>query len=509
VNENLALNLVHTASAHGGRPAVRHEDMTVTYARLADLSARTARFLREHGTSPGDRVGLMLPNLPEFAVAMYGALHAGAVAVPMNVMLKHREVAFQLRDSGARLVLAGQGCADEAEAGAREAGTEFLVVAPGDGLVELVGELDPEPRMTEQRGSDTAVILYTSGTTGVPKGAELSHANLRSNASTFLRVLALEPDDVVFGALPLFHAFGQTCGLHTSIAAGACLSLMPRFEPGAALELIRRDRVTVFEGVPTMYAAMLHHPQHREFQLPSLRLCVSGGASLPLEIMRGFEAAFGCAILEGYGLSETAPVASFNQRDRPRKPGSIGTPIEGVEMRLVDDSGQPVSLGEVGEIMVRGPNVMKSYWQQPEATAETVTADGWLHTGDLAKMDEDGFFFIVDRKKDVIIRGGYNVYSREVEEVLYEHHAVRECAVVAVPHPELGEEVGAAVVLQPDTSATAPELREFVRERIAAYKYPRLVWFMTELPKNAQGKILKREIEVPAELAGAGLPADR
>ena len=507
MNENLALNLVHTASARGGRPAVRHGDVAVTYARLADLSARAARFLRERGISPGERVGLMLPNLPEFAVGIYGALHAGTIAVPMNVMLKRREVAFQLRDSGSRLLLAGRGCAEEAEAGAHEADAECVVVEAGGGLAELVGDVDPEQRMAEQRGSDSAVLLYTSGTTGQPKGAELSHANLRSNASVFRRILDLEPDDVVFGALPLFHAFGQTCGLHTSVATGACLSLMPRFEAGAALELIRRDRVTVFEGVPTMYAAMLNHPQHGEFQLPSLRLCVSGGAALPLEIMRGFEAAFGCPILEGYGLSETAPVASFNQRDRPRKPGSIGTPIEDVEMRLIDDSGGPVSMGKVGEIMVRGPNVMKGYWHQPEATAEALMPDGWLHTGDLARMDEDGFFFIVDRKKDVIIRGGYNVYSREVEEVLYEHPAVRECAVVRVPHPELGEEVGAAVVLQPGSSATAAELRNFVRERIAAYKYPRLVWFITELPKNAQGKILKREITIPAQPAAAGQPS--
>ena len=219
----------------------------------------------------------MLPNLPEFAVGIYGALHAGTIAVPMNVMLKRREVAFQLRDFGSRLLLAGRGCAEEAEAGAHEADAECVVVEAGGGLAELVGDVDPEQRMAEQRGSDSAVLLYTSGTTGQPKGAELSHANLRSNASVFRRILDLEPDDVVFGALPLFHAFGQTCGLHTSVATGACLSLMPRFEAGAALELIRRDRVTVFEGVPTMYAAMLNHPQHGEFQLPSLRLCVSGG----------------------------------------------------------------------------------------------------------------------------------------------------------------------------------------------------------------------------------------
>jgi long-chain acyl-CoA synthetase len=275
---------------------------------------------------------------------------------------------------------------------------------------------------------------------------------------------------------------------------------MPRFDAGAALELIQRDRVTVFEGVPAMYAALLNHPEHRKFDSSSLRLCVSGAAPLPLEVLRGFEAAFGCPILEGYGLSEASPVVSFNRPDRVRKPGSIGLPIDGVEMRLVDDGGRDVPTGVVGEILVRGPNVMKGYWHQPQASAEAVIPGGWLRTGDLARMDADGYFFIVDRKKDVIIRGGYNVYAREIEEVLYEHPAVRECAVVAVPHPRVGEEVGAVVVLKPGSSATPDELRDFVKERVAPYKYPRLVWFAADLPKGAQGKILKREIEIPPGL---------
>ncbi len=262
------------------------------------------------------------------------------------------------------------------------------------------------------------------------------------------------------------------------------------------LEVIQRDSVNVFQGVPTMYGAMLHHPGREQYDLSRLQLCASGGSAMPVELMRGFEAAFGCKVLEGYGLSETSPVASFNHPDRERKPGSIGTPIEGVEMKVVDDDDHEVPQGEVGEIVIRGHNVMKGYWGRPDATAEAIR-DGWFHTGDMALVDEDGYFFIVDRKKDLIIRGGYNVYPREIEEVLYEHPAVREAAVVGVPHDQYGEEVGAAVALKDGASVSAEELRDFVKDHVAAYKYPRHVWFVDELPKGPTGKILKREIKRP------------
>jgi long-chain acyl-CoA synthetase len=304
-------------------------------------------------------------------------------------------------------------------------------------------------------------------------------------------------DDVILGALPLFHSFGQTCALNAAVSAGACLTLLPRFDPVKALEIIDRDRVTVFEGVPTMYAAMLAVPDRERYDASGLRLCVSGGASLPVEVLRAFDAAFETKILEGYGLSETSPVASFNHPDRERKPGSIGTPIEGVQMAVVDEAGNELPVGEVGEIVIRGPNVMKGYWRNPEATAE-VMRGGWFHSGDLARMDEDGYFFIVDRKKDMIIRGGYNVYPREVEEVLYEHPAVSEVAVVGVPDDSLGEEVAAAVVLRPGADATEDDIRAYVKERVAAYKYPRKIWFPDELPKGPTGKILKREIKAPS-----------
>jgi len=273
--------------------------------------------------------------------------------------------------------------------------------------------------------------------------------------------------------------------------------MIPRFDAGKALEIIERDQVTVFAGVPTMYGAMLNHPERGRFDVSCLRVCVSGGAAMPEQIMRSFEAEFGCKILEGYGLSETSPVASFNHPGRERKPGSIGTPIEGVEMRVVDLDDSEVPEGEVGEIVIRGHNVMRGYWNRPDATEE-VMGGGWFHTGDMARVDEDGYFYIVDRKKDLIIRGGYNVNPREIEEVLYEHPAVLEAAVVGLPHDDLGEEVGAAVALKPGHQATAEDLQAFLKSQVAAYKYPRRIWFVDELPKGPTGKVLKREIEAPS-----------
>ncbi len=346
-----------------------------------------------------------------------------------------------------------------------------------------------------REASDTAALLYTSGTTGVPKGAELTQENLLSNCRETRSVFQLDAGSVVLGSLPLFHTFGQTCAMNTCIDAGGTLTLLPRFDPVKALEIIERDRVQVFEGVPSMYGAMLHVPDHERYDTSTLKICASGGAAMPVELMRGFEQAFNCKVLEGYGLSETAPVCSFNHPDRERKPGSIGTCIRGVEMKIFDDQDHELPGGEVGEIVVRGPNVMKGYWNQPAATADAMR-DGWFHTGDLARVDDEGYFFIVDRKKDMIIRNGFNVYPREIEEVLYEYPAVREAAVLGVPDAEVGEEITAAVSLKDDASATAEEIREFVKSQVAAYKYPRNVIIVDELPKGPTGKILKREIKL-------------
>ncbi|WP_354698403.1 Long-chain-fatty-acid--CoA ligase [Paraconexibacter sp. AEG42_29] len=497
MSDSLATFLVDSAARDPDHPALQLDDFVMTYAELDVATQHVAGMLSAKGIGPGDRVGVMLPNVPHFAIAYYGILRAGGVVVPMNVLLKGRETAFYLKDPGAKAVFAWADFAEAAQTGAEEAGAECIVVDPA-GFRELVASFPAEAATpVERAGDDTAVILYTSGTTGTPKGAELTHDNMRRNALAAVGLFGVGSDAVVLGALPLFHSFGQTCGLNATMAGGGVLTLIPRFEPGKALEIIQRDKVNVFEGVPTMYGAMLNHPDAGSFDTSTLKVCASGGASMPVELMKGFEEQFNCKILEGYGLSETSPVASFNHPDKERKAGSIGTPIEGVEMRVVDDGGEPVAAGEVGEIAIKGHNVMKGYWGRPDATAETMK-DGWFLTGDMAKIDEDGYFFIVDRKKDLIIRGGYNVYPREIEEVLYEHPAVREAAVVAMPHPDLGEEVGAAVALKDGAEATEEELQGFVKDQVAAYKYPRLVWFVDELPKGPTGKILKREIEVPA-----------
>ena len=496
---NLAKNLTDTTRAHAGRVAVRVDNAAMTYRALDEASARAAGLLHERGLKPGDRVGIMMPNVAEVPVVYYGVLRAGGVVVPMNPLLKAREVAYYLGDSGARLIFAWHAFAEQARGGAEQGKAEAIVVDAAS-FPDLLASATPDFQVAETGDEDTAVILYTSGTTGHPKGAELTHGNLRSNTDvTRTDIVQAGPDDVIFGGLPLFHVFGQTVALNVSVAAGACLTLLPRFDAEHALRIIADHKVTVFEGVPTMYVALNHQPNRADYDTSSLRLCISGGAALPVEVLRGFEEAFGVPVLEGYGLSETSPVASFNLPGRERKPGSIGTAIRDVRMRVVDKEDHELGQGEVGEIVISGPNVMKGYWQRPQATAEAL-AGGWFHTGDLAKVDEDGYFYIVDRKKDLIIRGGYNIYPREIEEVLYEHPAVAEAAVIGLPHSSLGEEVGAAVALKPGATATAEELRDYVKGQVAAYKYPRHVWIVDSLPKGATGKIQKRDIEIPAAL---------
>ncbi|MGW4704624.1 long-chain-fatty-acid--CoA ligase [Streptomyces sp. NPDC004285] len=492
---NLAGFLVETAGRQPERPALRLGAQVITYAELDERSARAAALLRSEGVRPGDRVALMLPNVPEFVVLYYGALRAGAVVVPMNPLLKTRETEFHLTDSGAVVLFEWHQAPGEGAAGAAAAGVRHAAVEPA-AFAAALARHEPPAEVADTADEDMAVLLYTSGTTGRPKGAVLTHAGLRHNTEVnTVEIQRMTPEDVVVGCLPLFHIFGQICTMSAAVRSGASLVLVPRFEPGAVLEAVARERATVFEGVPTMYAALLQHPSDAD--VSTLRMCISGGASLPVEILHGFERRFGCPVLEGFGMSETSPVVTFNHPERPRKAGSIGTPIRDVEVRLLDDEGQDVAPGAIGELAVRGPNVMKGYWNRPEET-EAAIPDGWLRTGDLARADDEGYLYVVDRKKDMVIRGGYNVYPREVEEVLHEHPAVALAAVVGVPHPELGEEVAAAVVLRPGAEATPDELRAYVRERVAAYKYPRRVWFVDRLPLGPSGKILKREITVPA-----------
>ncbi|GAA4386639.1 long-chain-fatty-acid--CoA ligase [Tsukamurella soli] len=496
---NLAENLVAAAAAVPDRVALKCGDLVYTYAEFDRAAAGVASLLADTGIRPGDRVGIMLPNVPAFAVAFYGVLRAGAVAVPMNPLLKEREVAYYLGNTGAARLLATPAFAGAAQAGAAAVGAACALIDDAL-LADLLDGVAPQAGPVARAADDTAVILHTSGTTGKPKGAELTHSGLGSNAEIAARtLLEADGDDVIMGCLPLFHVFGLTAGLDVAVLSRSTITLLPRFDAVKALEIVRRDGVTVFEGVPTMYSALLAAAAEAGGAAahPTLRLCVSGGAALPVQVLHDFEAAFGAAILEGYGLSETSPIAAFNHPHRIRKPGTIGTPIEGVEMRVVDGAGQPVLPGERGEIQVRGPNVMKGYWNLPEATAAAISPEGWFSTGDIGIVDADGYFSIVDRKKEMIIRGGLNIYPREIEEVLYEHPDVAMAAVVGVPHDTLGEEVAAAVELRPGAQATADELRAYVKDRVAAYKYPRIVWVTEDLPKGPTGKILKRDIVIP------------
>ena len=408
------------------------DDTTMTYAELDAAASRLATFLDREGIGVGDRVGVMLPNIPAAPIAYYGIWRLGGVAVPMNPLMQAREVGFYLSNTGAKALIGTPAFADASTQGADSAGSKVWLVDDAE-LARMTDDLPEFGEPVERSALDTAVVLHTSGTTGTPKGAELTHGSLGNNQEVVVRrLLKLTEEDVVLACLPLFHVFGMTCAMNAAIAAGAGLSLVARFDPARAIERIRRDRVTVLEAVPTMYTALLSvADQFPPDATASLRTCVSGGAALPVAVLNDFEKTFDAIILEGYGLSETSPVTTFNHPDAERRPGSIGTPIEGVQLRLVDENGNVVPSGSPGEIQVKGPNVMKGYWNLPEATDAAIN-DGWFATGDIAVVDEDGYYWIVDRKKDLIIRGGYNVYPREIEEVLHEHPAVAQVAVIGI-----------------------------------------------------------------------------
>lgn len=515
---NLCLLLEDSAQRHPDRDALVLGDARMTYAELDARSNRVANLLGARGVGPGDRVAMSLPNVPEFPVVYYGILKAGAVVVPLNTMLKGREIAYHLDDSGAAAYFCAEGTADlpigeYARAGFASASTclDLFVVSGDSDIVVRDGESSFEMVLAEQSAAytsavtgpdDTAVVLYTSGTTGKPKGAELSHANMVLNAVTANRIFDSNPvrRDTALVTLPLFHSFGQTVVMNAGVAVGATLVLLPRFEAGAALRLLVDEAVTVFAGVPTMYWALLGALDSPDCAVDvariatTIRCAISGGAALPVDILTRFADRFGVQILEGYGLSETSPLALFSDPERDPRPGSIGVPVWGIQARLVDDDWNTVSgSDQVGEIALRGHNVMKGYLNRPEATAEVVR-DGWFRTGDLARRDDDGFYYIVDRAKDLIVRGGFNVYPREVEEVLMSHEAVSLAAVIGVPHPSHGEEVKAVVILEPGAEIDESELIAWSRDRMAGYKYPRSVEFVTALPMTATGKILKREL---------------
>jgi long-chain acyl-CoA synthetase len=495
---NLASVLQASAADHPERPALRLDARVLSYRELDRQARSVATALRDRGLAPGSHVALMIPNVPEFTIAYFGILYAGCTVVPLNVLLSPPEVRYLLEDSESPLLVAHPLFQAPARAGAREAGVPLVWAGGeaegGEPFADLVGAAPLEgPHSTAP--DDTAVILYTSGTTGKPKGAELTHANLLLNCALVVpRLLPVDPGLVALATLPLFHSFGQTCIQNATLAAGASFTLLPRFTPEKALEIIERDRVSLFAGVPTMYFAILHLEGAQRYDTSSLRYCMSGGSAMPVEVMKAFEERYSVAILEGFGLSETSPVASFNTLGRPRKVGSIGYPVWGVEMCILDDHDRPLPDGERGEIAIRGHNVMKGYWKRPDATKEALRS-GWFHSGDIGYRDSDGAYFIVDRKKDMIIRGGFNVYPREVEEVLYAHPDIVEAAVVGVPHESHGEEVKAIVVAAKGRTLTDEDVIEYCKRSLAAYKYPRLVEFRESLPKGPTGKILKRELK--------------
>lgn len=511
---NLAVLLEESARRVPERVAVKFNQVELSYAAVNAAANQIANALTNIGVQPGDKVALSCPNLPFFPLVYYGILKAGAVVVPLNVLLKPREIAYHLEDSNASAYFCFEGTeqlpmGQMGYAGFQEAGSckHFFMItgnpagpSPIEGTKTLgmfMHNQSPTYPTVQTNADDTAVILYTSGTTGRPKGAELSHMNMVMNARLADNLFEAYEHETHLVTLPLFHSFGQSVQMNGGFYTGGTLSLLPRFDPDSALTIMERDNVTFFAGVPTMYWALLNHPGAAKHNLEkiaeNLHLSVSGGSAMPVEVMRAFEEKFKVKILEGYGLSETSPVASFNRVDRPSKPGSVGLPVWGVEIRVVDLDGNEVPRGELGEIVIRGHNVMKGYYQKPEATAEAFR-HGWFHTGDIGNFDEDGYLYIVDRVKDMVIRGGFNVYPREVEEVLMGHPKISLAAVVGVPDERHGEEVKAFIVLAEGADATPDEIIEWSKENMAGYKYPRLVEFRDTLPMNATGKILKREL---------------
>jgi long-chain acyl-CoA synthetase len=522
---NLAMLIEHHARLHPDWEAIVAGGSRLSYGQLDAAARRVASVLSELGVRPGDHVALSCPNTPHFPIAYFGILKAGAAVVPLNVLLKSREIAQHLNDSAARVYLCFEGTAElpmaqmAAEAVASVPTCEHLVVmtrdpagaSPVAGVSTLNALMQRQPVTFEtvlRAPDDTAVVLYTSGTTGQPKGAEMTHANMVLNAMASrdmcLGPLGTAPASALC-VLPLFHSFGQTAVMNAQFLQGNRVVLLSRFEPAAVLDAMLAEEVNAFAGVPTMYWALLRHVEDLEIDTSviaaNLRVCSSGGAPLPVEILHAFDRRFGVEIMEGYGLSETSPVATFNQYGKPRKPGSVGLPIWGCDVMVVGEDDVEVPQGEAGEIVIRGHNIMKGYFRRADAT-QHVLRNGWFHTGDVGRKDEDGYLFIMDRIKDLVLRGGMNVYPREIEEVMMGHPAVSLVAVIGVPDEALGEEVKAFVIRKPGATITAEELIAWSRETMAAFKYPRIVEFRDTLPMTATGKVLKRELRTEAKVAG-------
>ncbi len=515
---NLAFILESSAKDFPAKDAIVFGDTRLNFAQLNGAANQVANALVKRGIQKGDKIALSCLNIPYFPIVYYGILKAGAVVVPLSVLLKHNEVAYHLADSEAKAYFCFEGndalpMGQQGFEGFNQADTceTFYTItanpaAPSPfGNTETLGMLmngaSPVFDTVQTQENDTAVIIYTSGTTGHPKGAELSHSNLLMNAIMVREMIEVVPEDVMLTVLPLFHIFGQSVQMNAGILTGSTNVLLPRFTPDDVFGLMLKEKITFFAGVPTMYWALTNakiSDEHIAIISKNMRVSVSGGASLPVKVLKDFEAKFEVPILEGYGMSEGSPVVTFNKLNRVRKPGSIGSAVWGVDVLLVDENDLPVPVGEKGELTYRGHNVMKGYYNKPEANAKTLK-NGWLHSGDIAIMDEDGDYFIVDRIKDMIIRGGLNVYPREVEDVLMKHPAISLVAVIGVEDEAMGEEIKACVVLKEGHTATPEEISAFAKEELAAYKYPRIVEIRPSLPMSATGKILKKVLRQEAK----------
>ncbi len=499
---NLPDSLLEAAMKNREKTAYYFMDEATTYEQLNESVNRFASGLAKAGIGRGDHVALLLGNSPHFIISLYGIMRVGATAIPINPTYTPSEISYILKDGDVKAVIALDQLVpyiDQLRVAAPKI-EHYIICETGAQLSEGMetfsgilqsGESDFTPVSVDSE--DTAVILYTSGTTGKPKGAMLTHGNLYSNARDIRDYLEMDDEDTVITTLPVFHVFSLTVVLNAPLISGSALIIVPRFSPKEIFRVARKHKATIFAGVPTMYNFLYQYPESSPGDFASLRLCISGGASMPVALLKNFEEKFNVIVSEGYGLSEASPVTCFNPLDRPRKPGSIGTTIYNVENKVVDEFGNELPVGKVGELVVRGPNVMKGYYNMPEETSKAIR-EGWLYTGDLARMDEEGYFYIVDRKKDLVIVGGYNVYPREVEEVLYEHPGVLEAAVIGVPDSEQGEVVKAFIVPK-EEQVEKTELHQFLADRLASYKLPRFIEFLEELPKNSTGKVMKRELK--------------
>ncbi|MDQ3878224.1 MAG: long-chain fatty acid--CoA ligase [Actinomycetota bacterium] len=486
---NLAALLRSAAESAGAKPALVSSSSTIDFATFDREADRVAAWLASSGVGPGDRVALAMGNVPHFAFAYFGSLRAGAVVVPINVLLTVDEVRRVLEDSGASVVIAAPGPGDAAIQSASELGVSTLTTDRWDELG------DPTPVAIDRDDDDLAVLAYTSGTTGDPKGAMLTHGNLLANLQQQQEIAQehVSSADVLLLALPLFHIFGLNVTLGQLVLNGATGVLVERFDPIAALKTIQEQRVTIVFGAPTMYLAWLDTPGAEQYDLSSVRWAVSGAAPLPADTISRFKSVFGVDIFEGYGLTETAPTVTTNRVARKPRPGSIGKPVPGIDVRLVDEDGNDVELGDPGEIVVRGPNVFKGYWNREEETARAFR-DGWFRTGDVAVSDEDGYLYIVDRKRDLIIVSGFNVFPNEVESALLENPDIAEAAVVGAPHPYTGETVKAFVQLNAGADTTERELMADVQSRLARFKAPTSIEIVDELPHVVTGKVLRRAL---------------